>query len=85
MKPFVIERKNWLFSCTPKGVRTSLMIYSAIETMTEKNLKWFEYLKHVLETIPNIPPERHAELLPWSETLSDTCRRETPQTTHEKQ
>lgn len=85
IKPFVIGRKNWLFSCTPKGARTSSVIYSIIETAKENNLKPFEYLKHVLETMPNITPERHAQLLPWSENLPDSCRREMPQTTPAKE
>nr|WP_218915507.1 transposase domain-containing protein [Cloacibacillus evryensis] len=33
------------------------MIYSIIETAKENNLKLFEYLNHILETMPNIKPE----------------------------
>lgn len=29
---FVIERKNWLFSDTPKGVTASAQLYSLVET-----------------------------------------------------
>ncbi|WP_455600622.1 IS66 family transposase [Cloacibacillus sp.] len=28
IKPFVIGRKNWLFSCSPKRAETSAVIYS---------------------------------------------------------
>lgn len=35
MKPFIIGRKNWLFSNTPRGVKSSAIIYSIIETGKE--------------------------------------------------
>ena len=74
IKPFVIGRKNWLFSCTPKGAKTSSVIYSIIETAKENGLKPFEYLKHIFETLPNIPADSYASLLPWSETIPDICK-----------
>ena len=45
IKPFVIGRKNWLFCCTPKGAKSSSIIYSIIETAKENRLRPFEYLK----------------------------------------
>ena len=74
IKPFVIGRKNWLFCCTPKGARASSVIYSIVETAKENNLKPFEYLKHVFETMPNIPQEAYSSLLPWSDTLPESCK-----------
>ncbi|NFS10064.1 hypothetical protein FDE77_01980 [Clostridium botulinum] len=38
IKPFVIGRKNWLFSNTPKGAKASALLYSIIETAKDKNL-----------------------------------------------
>ena len=35
IKPFVIRRKNWLFSNTPGGARSSAIIYSLVETAKE--------------------------------------------------
>ncbi|MGJ9384719.1 IS66 family transposase [Salipaludibacillus sp. CF4.18] len=35
IKPFVIGRKNWLFSATSKGARSSALIYSVMETAKE--------------------------------------------------
>ena len=32
IRPFVVGRKNWLFSGTPEGVAASAAIYSLIET-----------------------------------------------------
>jgi transposase len=80
IKPFVIGRKNWLFSATPKGAKASSVIYSLIETAKENGLKPFEYLKHIFETMPNVRIEAYESLLPWSETLPDNCKL-TPSTT----
>jgi transposase len=74
VKPFVIGRKNWLFSASPKGARASSVIYSIIETAKMNMLKPFEYLKHIFETMPNIAPDMYASLLPWSESLPVTCK-----------
>jgi transposase len=79
IKPFVIGRKNWLFSASPKGAKASSVIYSLIETAKMNKLKPFEYLKHIFETMPNITTAEYASLLPWSETLPETCKLESPQ------
>jgi hypothetical protein len=74
IKPFVIGRKNWLFSASPKGAKASSIIYSVIETAKMNALKPFEYLKHLFETMPNIAPEMYSSLLPWSDTLPENCK-----------
>ena len=74
IKPFVIGRKNWLFSCTPKGAEASSIIYSMIETAKENELKPYEYLQHIFKTMPNISEERYSDLLPWSESLPAECK-----------
>lgn len=74
IKPFVIGRKNWLFCNTPKGAKSSSIIYSIIETAKENRLKPFEYLKYIFETMPNIPKESYHTLLPWSKDLPDRLR-----------
>jgi transposase len=74
IKPFVIGRKNWLFSATPKGAHASSVIYSIIETAKANGLKPFEYLKYIFETMPNISPDLYDSLLPWSETLPAHCK-----------
>jgi len=74
IKPFVIGRKNWLFSATARGATASSVIYSVIETAKENGLKPFEYLKHIFKTMPNIRAEKYESLLPWSKSLPDQCR-----------
>ena len=77
IKPFVIGRKNWLFSNTSRGARTSAVVYSIVETAKENGLKPFEYLTFLFERLPNIDttdPAAVEELLPWSDSIPDCCR-----------
>jgi transposase len=73
IKPFVIGRKNWLFSNTPKGAKASATIYSIIETAKESGLKPFSYLQWLFETMPQLgdlkDPDTLDRLLPWSESV----------------
>jgi transposase len=74
IKPFVIGRKNFLFSNTPRGARASAIIYSIVETAKENGLIPFQYLCYLFEQLPNLGGKDLDELLPWSESLPDTCR-----------
>lgn len=74
IKPFVIGRKNWLFSNTPKGAESSSIIYSIIETAKENNLKPREYLEHILEKLPGTALSDVPKFLPWSDSIPDHCR-----------
>ena len=74
IKPFVMGRKNWLFSNSVAGVKASAIAFSIIETAKDNGLKPFEYLKFLLETLPNTTTGRLATLMPWSNELPATCR-----------
>jgi hypothetical protein len=74
IRPFALGRKNWLFCNTPKGAETSAAFYSIIETAKANGLKPYEYLKYLFEQMPNIPPERYGELLPWNEKVQSGCK-----------
>jgi len=69
IKPFVIGRKNWLFCNTPKGARSSSVIYSVIETAKENGLKPFDYLEYLFTRLPNDTVSAIDSCLPWSEHL----------------
>lgn len=76
IKPFVIGRKNWLFTNTPRGARGSAIIYSVIETAKENNLKPYNYMFYLFEQLPNVDTGDQAaidRLLPWSDTLPEEC------------
>lgn len=77
IKPFVIGRKNWLFSNTPKGATSSAIIYSVVETAKANGLSPFHYLSYLFQQLPNIDtkdPNQLDRLLPWSKTLPDICK-----------
>jgi len=65
IKPFVIGRKNWMFSNTSKGAETSAVLYSLIETAKANGLIPFDYIKMLLEQLPT-EPESIEHLLPWN-------------------
>ena len=48
IRPFVIGRKNWLFSDTVKGAKSSAIIYSLIETAKANGVEPYAYLMLVL-------------------------------------
>ena len=51
IKPFVMGRKNWLFSNTPAGAQSSAVIYSLIETAKENDLESYRYLVWFLHNV----------------------------------
>jgi transposase len=77
IKPFVIGRKNWLFSNTPKGAASSAVIYSIVETAKGNGLNPFDYLKYLFDRLPNVDISDKKVLddfIPWSSSLPKTCR-----------
>ena len=79
IKPFVMERKNWLFANTSGGAKASSVIYSLIETAKANNLDPFGYLLFLLQELPKLgekPDEEHLrDYLPWSKTIPAYCRK----------
>ena len=77
IKPFVIGRKGWLFSNTPRGAKASATVYSLVETAKENGLVPLKYLQYLFEQLPNLPPQDPTSLiplLPWSPELPDSIR-----------
>jgi hypothetical protein len=77
IKPFVIGRKNFMFSNTPRGAKGSAIIYSIIETAKENNLKPYDYLVYLFERLPNVnknDADVIDSLMPWSDALPVECR-----------
>ena len=50
VKPFVIGRKNWLFSTSPKGADASAAAYSIINTAQANGIDVKEYLTNIFLT-----------------------------------
>ena len=74
IKPFVIGRKNWLFSSSQKGAKASSVVYSIIETAKENNLRPFKYLRLLFDTLPNSTVDNLDFLMPWSSSLPGACK-----------
>ena len=73
IRPFVIGRKAWLFSDTPKGAVASAQIYSLVETAKANSQEPYAWLRHVLERLTHAQSVADYEaLLPWN------CSRELP-------
>ena len=66
VKPFVIGRKNWLFSNTANGANASAVLYSLIETAKANGLTPYDYLCRLLTELPRREPKSDlSDLLPW--------------------
>lgn len=52
IRPFVIGRKNWLFSQSTRGASASANLYGIIETAKANGLDPCEYLRHVFTQLP---------------------------------
>ena len=67
IRPFVLGRKNWLFSGTPEGAEASAALYSLIETAKANNIEPYLYLRTVFARIPEAQSlEDYEALLPWN-------------------
>ena len=66
VKPFVIARKNFLFSKTENGAQASGLLFSIIQTAKANGLCTERYLEYVLNNINKIEID---DILPWSEKL----------------
>lgn len=79
IKPFVIDRKNFLFANTPKGAAGSAVIFSLIRTSMEYGLDPYKYLSRILRMAAQTDlskSEAIAALLPENAPLE--CRISAP-------
>ena len=67
IRPFVVGRKNWLFSGTPEGAAASALLYSLVETAKANGLEPYSYFRHVFDRLPVARTLEDLEaLLPWN-------------------
>ena len=78
IKPFVIGRKNFLFSDTPRGAEASAGMYSIVVTAKANGLNPRKYVQWLLEELPNSEdpgdPAYLDSLMPWSESVPAEIR-----------
>ena len=54
IKPFVIDRKNFLFANTPKGASASTVMFSIIQTAIANDLDPYTYLTYIFTEAPKM-------------------------------
>jgi len=70
IRPFVIGRRNWLFSDTQRGAAASASLYSLIETAKTNGVEPHAFLTHLFTHLPAVTSAEHFEsLLPWNVKL----------------
>jgi transposase len=52
IRPFVIGRRNWLFSGSPRGAHASATLYSLIETARANGIEPYRYLRYLFTKLP---------------------------------
>ncbi len=69
LRPFVLGRKNWLFSGHPDGACASATLFSLVETAKANGLKPYFYLRYLFEQLPLAKTEdEYRKLLPQNLT-----------------
>ena len=74
---FVVGRKNWLFSDTPRGASASAAIYSITTTARANGLNPRLYIEWLLTEMPNaseLTDEVVDSFMPWSPSVPQTCQ-----------
>ena len=79
LRGFCIGRNNWRMIDTISGAEASATVYSLVETAKANGLRPHVYLEHlltkILENCDGHSMKFLDELLPWSETLPEDCRK----------
>jgi len=63
IRPFVVGRKNWLFSGSPDGAKASAVFFSLIETAKANGLEPSAYVRHIFEKLPTANSKQDFEAL----------------------
>lgn len=69
IRPFVVGRKNWMFSESVEGAEASAIIYSLVETAKANGLDPHKYFLYIFDKVPQAKTADDLEaLLPWALT-----------------
>jgi len=67
IRPFAIGRKNWMFSNSQDGAKSSALIYSIVETAKANGIDPYTYLQALFSRLPLCESlEDFEQLLPWN-------------------
>lgn len=64
IRPYVIGRRNWLFSDSAKGAEASAALYSILRTAISNGHDPYRYMYHLLHSLPRTAPENQHRLAP---------------------
>jgi transposase len=65
IRPFVVGRRNWLFSGSPRGADSSATLFSLIATAEANGLEPYRYMRRLLTELPTaLSEEDYLKLLP---------------------
>lgn len=72
IRPFVIGRKNFLFSGSPRGAQASATLYTLVESAKANGLEPWAYLNYLFEKLPTAKSEQALlALLPQNSKMED--------------
>jgi transposase len=70
IRPFVVGRRNWLFSDTVSGVNASANLYSLLQTCKVNGVDPYRYLAALFTALPLVKTaDDYEALLPWRMAL----------------
>ena len=79
IRTFCVGKKNWQIIDSKQGAEASAMFYSIAETAKANGLKPYEYFRYLLDQIllhlDDSPQDYIGELVPWSPSLPEFCRK----------
>ena len=71
IRPFVVGRRNWLFSDTVAGANASANLYSLLQTCKANGINSYRYLQALLVALPLAQTaDDYEALLPWNIALT---------------
>ena len=75
IRPFAVHRKNWLFADSVNGANANAVWYTIIESAKANKLNINNYIKYLLQELPQLENEQSKEeiekYLPWSKELPE--------------
>lgn len=78
IRKFCVGKHSWHVIATPKGAKSSAMLYSIVETARANGLKPYAYLKYVLEYMlahaGDAVSDYMDDIMPWSDHLPEEVR-----------
>lgn len=80
IRSFCVGKHSWHIIDSVKGSKASALLYSIAETAKANQLKPYEYFCYLLTRLKeyprnNVPEDVLEQLMPWSPTLPESCRK----------